>query len=438
MYRALLRFGVAMCVAGVTLTTAQQATAAGGTMPQRATTAPAQAAQLPASAGAQVTARVDGKKGKIGSADFGIHSFQGTPGVAAGSVRLACAPTWAAVNPAPGEYDWEQMDYWVDRVENYGYSDILFAFCSTPEWAAKPVARPDDRYLPGSVGQPRKMSYWRDFLEQVVQRYRGRITSYETWNEATSRFLYQGSPKAMAKMTRVLYEVVQQYDSSAQVLAANVQASRQINSRDWLFTFWPPYLKKLKRMKWPVDALSIHSYADIRNYPKYRKKGQTLRPDLISGALKILRRYDPPKRLQIWDTETNNLEKFNARGQRAVVARTYLDSFRLGIDRTYWYMWTTKFDPWMGTQMMAGTASVAAYDQVRAWTKGKKLRNCQTERRLTTCRILPGKAIVAWSERGESKLKLGGKRQVCDLASDCRKVKRKLKVRVDPVWINRR
>ena len=422
-----------MCVAGVTLAAAQLPAAAGSSSAIPASTS------VSAGAGAPVAARVDGKKGRIRSGDYGIHSFQGTPGVAAGSIRLACAPTWAATNPAPGKYDWEDMDYWVERVEDYGYSDILFAFCATPQWAAKPVALPDDRYFgPGSTGQPQKMSYWRDFLEQVVQRYRGRITSYETWNEATARFLYQGSPKAMAKMTRILYEVVQEYDPSAKVLAANVQASRQINKNDWLFTFWPPYLKQLKRMKWPVDAMSIHSYADTRSYPKYRKKSQTLRPKLVANALKLLQRYSPPKRLEIWDTETNNLDKFNTRGQRAVVARTYLDSFRLGIDRTYWYMWTTKFDPWMGTQMMAGTASVSAFDEVRDWTKGKKLRNCQTERGLTTCRILPGKALVAWSDKGTSKLKLNGKRKVCDLTGDCTKVKRNLKVRIDPVWINRR
>lgn len=95
----------------------------------------------------------------------------------------------------------------LNRVNAYGYDDILFSFCGTPGSAAKkPLTRPDVQPYWGKYGSaaPAKMSYWRDYVTKFVARFGPRIAAYEVSNEATSPYLWQGTPAEMAAMTRIL------------------------------------------------------------------------------------------------------------------------------------------------------------------------------------------------------------------------------------------
>jgi hypothetical protein len=75
--------------------------------------------------------------------------------------------------------------------------------------------------VPGSsIVPPRTLTPWIRYVTAVVTRYRGRIDSYEPWNEVNLGMFYGGTPSQMAAMTRALKDVVDRIDPAAMVTSA--------------------------------------------------------------------------------------------------------------------------------------------------------------------------------------------------------------------------
>ena len=68
---------------------------------------------------------------------------------------------------------------------------------------------------------------------------------------------------------------------------------------------------------------------------------------------------------------------FDANTSGQYVARTFVDSVRLGIDATFWYMWTASSYSLLGVQMYNGTTTtIGAYNTMRSWLIGSTLKGC--------------------------------------------------------------
>jgi hypothetical protein len=69
---------------------------------------------------------------------------------------------WAAINTAPGVYDWASLDMHVNRALANG-ADVVFSLGRTPRWAS---ARPDEynSYGPGQAAEPADDQYWREWV----------------------------------------------------------------------------------------------------------------------------------------------------------------------------------------------------------------------------------------------------------------------------------
>ena len=57
-----------------------------------------------------------------------------------------------------------------------------------------------------------------DFVREVANRHKGRITAYQIWNEANTRSFYEGDWTALAKLTRRAHDAIKLMDPSAQVV----------------------------------------------------------------------------------------------------------------------------------------------------------------------------------------------------------------------------
>lgn len=365
--------------------------------------------------------------GKIAPGDFGMHSYQGKPGVPAGSYRHNCYPLWRTMNPAPGVYDWEKADKIIVESRDMGFTDIMFSFCGTPKWAAKgPVAMPEREYWGEyATAAPKDMGDWRTFLRAFVSRYSGQISKYETWNEATAKYLWQGTPDEMAEMTKILYDVVGELDPTAKVVSANSQMGEQ---PAWFRSFFPKYMAGLAARGWPVDVVAIHSYA---GHPDKipPAEGVVKRAAVLGEFVRAAKKAGVPDRVQFWDTETNYLGKADPRLQQAMVLRTHLDSWRHGFKRTYWYMWVRETYPWLGIQMMDGAPGVVAYTTLVSWTVGSTFKGCGLDGKLRVCEFTRGgrsfRIAYAAEYTGKQVMKFPGPTSVCEpTGAACRTTKK--------------
>ncbi len=342
---------------------------------------------------------------------IGIHpgtDFANIPRLEVGSFRLWDTGTsWADIEPKKGKYNWAALDAWVANSRKAGVTDIMYVFGTTPTWAVNPAyAKKKETKGPGFRGKgstkPPVMSEFKRFSTALVKRYSGKITSYETWNEANLLSYWSGTPKQMAEMTKILHSVVQSVDPSATVVAAST------TMRGGKYkSFYIPYLKELKSKGWPVEAFSVHLYPKTKGTPADRVK-------LIKQYKADLRKVRAPN-LQVWDTETN----YGLRGYRipsskvaAYVGQSYLDSRRLGIARTYWYTWAPEIKyqgkPVLGIVTYKGTKGTAALNEISTWISGTKATSCKSEKKLVTCRFdKPGTPQqIAWTSSGVSFFKV--------------------------------
>jgi hypothetical protein len=321
---------------------------------------------------------------------FGVHYhniINSQPNFRVGAVRLwDSGVTWARLNPAPGVYEWDALDRAVDNARNAGALEVQYVFGVTPQWAA---AKPDlmGFYGLGASSPPAKLAYFTDFARAMAERYRGRITSYDIWNEGSLKVFFGGTAKELANMTIKGSRAIKSADPQAKVLSAS--------STYGVFTrrpkYWKEYAQRLKKARWPIDAVNIHPYSKTPDYLSKREK-------TIKQARTFYRKHG--FKGPIWDTEVNYGDRRNMfqgfaqitySGDVAagMVARTYIDAMRLGVPRVYWYGWDyhlfgiDMINPDTGAQTEAGVA----FHTVQDWMIGKTWLGCTTKKYVRSCKL---------------------------------------------------
>ena len=284
------------------------------------------------------------------------------PGVSYGAVRLwDSGIAWGQVQQKKNTFWWDGMDRAIGNANDQNVS-ILYVLGSTPQWAATKVQQgtyPNQ----GAASMP-KLKDWKTWVRAVVNRYGDSIDSYQIWNEANLKDFWQGTPKQMAKLTKTASKIIRAGDPTAKV----VSASTTIRLTSAYKKFFPAYLKALKKVKWPIDAIAIHSYPDGRGTP-------ATRAELVETVKIQLNKSRVPSSKELWDTEVNygikgpgKIKGQTISGETAAswVAQTYLDNLRLGIDRAYWYFWAPDTKR-IGIEMQDGTTGAAGYQSVFNW-----------------------------------------------------------------------
>ena len=298
---------------------------------------------------------------------FGMHvpaiANGERPNANIGTVRLwDSGVAWGQVQQKKNLFWWNGMDAAIASANAQDMS-ITYVLGSTPKWAQKKA--PKGKYPYGGTGSANpKAKDWKRWVTAVAQRYGSSIDAYQIWNEANLADFYTGSPKQMAKLTRDAYRIIKRYDPTAKVVAA----SSTVRLEKAYKRFFPAYLKELRKMGWPVDAISVHTYPDGQGTPGDRLK-------LVDQVLVDVRKANVPDRIELWDTEVNYGIKGpgKIRGQQINgplaadwTASTFLDSIMTGIDRTYWYYWFRP-DGRLGIILQDGTPGAIGYQTAYDW-----------------------------------------------------------------------
>lgn len=133
---------------------------------------------------------------------------------------------WYWVEPAPGLYNWANVDKVVDAAEERGIA-VLGAVSSTPTWATD---------YPSPYGAPRDPEDFGAFMGALATRYgagagdpeTARISAYEIWNEPHAAPFWGPQPDAAA-YTEVLkagYDAVKAVDPTGTVVGGVVYAGQ--------------------------------------------------------------------------------------------------------------------------------------------------------------------------------------------------------------------
>ena len=293
-----------------------------------------------------------------------------------GSLRLWDTGTrWDQIETARGVYNWAPLDAAVNRARAAGIRDILYVMGSTPLWAARRTTaaiEKGDACGPGTAAHPASDAYYLEYLRALLARYRGRITSYEAWNESNLPMFYRGSAAQIAALTAKAYAIIK----------AQPAPRPALTSPSWLLRYWTTnrenQLSQFRVRGWPFDAANVHAYP-------FATQGPDDRVRLLVAFRARLAALGA--RRAVWDTEVNFGDRRPGYAYRVYtggmaaryVARAYIDSRRYGVARTYWYSWDSHI---LGIDLIDSlgrpTSGGIAFATVRKWIAGLHWNGCTT------------------------------------------------------------
>jgi hypothetical protein len=363
---------------------------------------------LPATSGAGRKSHARAKKRNGGSLSqpfapqfMGMHTLSPTrhwPSVPFGSMRPA-GTTWGAVEPTQGHFDWHGVDTWVAASQAHGVQ-LDYVFLNTPQWAS---THPDEHCNRGPIGcaAPPTDKAWTEFVTTLVRRYKGKIASYEMWNEPNAIGFFTGSPTDMAHLVAVAYPIIKSIDPSAIVVSPAPSSTGWPTPYDtWLDQFLAAGGGKY------VDVIAWHAYAGRANQP-------ALPPEEVVDQIEKVRAVMAKHRvsdLPLWDTEGgwgSDSQLPDEQAQADFLARWYLIQFTHGVARAYWYQWN---NPKWGTLWRDGTGqtpAARAYEHVYHWLDGASGSTpCAAKKGpIWTCSLFKGnnQYLIVWSQTGHGK-----------------------------------
>ncbi len=161
---------------------------------------------------------------------------------------------WREVEPTQNQFHWEATDQIVAGAEYYGL-DLIVRLDQHPAWASRV-----DLAL---NAPPDKQEDYQDYVQRVVERYRGRVRAYIIWNEPNLAIEWGGrppDPTAFTDLLRVGYEAVKAGDPAALVVAAGLAPT---NSHDAQAMDERLFLREMYRAGAGAyfDILGAHPYS---------------------------------------------------------------------------------------------------------------------------------------------------------------------------------
>jgi hypothetical protein len=222
---------------------------------------------------------------------------------------------WDNIETAPGKFNWDRMDGWVQTHSSSGMT-LIYTVYGTPAWASSRNTVKDAYGFMGAGAPPTNLSVLSDFVTALVSRYNSKgerkIQFIEIWNEPhflqNDRGFWWGTTAQLADVGRTVSRAAKASDPAVKVLSPAFDGLPQghltytttgisaglrqyLGTRDATGT--PP-------SQW-FDALAIHTYdADIID-PTHGLEGMLLQVRETLNHFNI----DVP----IYTTETGYSEK---------------------------------------------------------------------------------------------------------------------------------
>jgi hypothetical protein len=294
--------------------------------------------------------------------------------------------TWTDIEPARGVFQFGELDKLVDLAAAHR-TEIQLTFGFTPGWAS---SRPSEVsiYRPGGAAEPINFDDWRAFLQQVANRYKGRIHIYEIWNEPNLKMYWSGSVSQMIQLSQIANEVFKGIDPSVILVSPSATGPGGIS---WLKDF-----VRLGGGRY-VDVIGYHFYVNP-------DPPETMLP-LIASVHSIMRDNGLGE-TPLWDTEAgwSRPKPFPSPDLAAgYLARAFILNWASGVSRFYWYAWDNH--GWVSLETTEAddktpTPAGLAFGTVQSWLGGAVMNSCSKDRDESwTCQITRDgqKAWIMWN-----------------------------------------
>jgi hypothetical protein len=291
-----------------------------------------------------------------------------------GSVRLWDSMTrWADILPSAGHWHFEHMDAYVEQAAMH-HAAILYTLGSTPRWAS---ARPEENcpYGKGCSAEPVRMAHWEEYVRRVAQRYKGKISAYELWNEpffsdfknqkGESDFFY-GPVSKMVEMAGIARKVLNEVDPHA-VLATPGFTGPTNQLELFLSSGGKKY----------VQAVAYHFYST--NSDQFVKQVLEVRAIMKRQGLENLPLWNTETGLEVYPADQPlppGAKRWTASEAGILMAQFLVLGAEAGLERFYYYAWDNLFSG-MLTPSGGHLPAWDAYEKVESWLLNAKMLGCE-------------------------------------------------------------
>jgi len=162
-----------------------------------------------------------------------------------GAQYLRCAFSWNGLEPEKGKYDFRFWDMLVEEAGRAGIRVIPYV-AYTPEWAA----RSEKLFW---QQPPKDPALFGRLMKTAAARYRGRILSWELWNEPDLTEYWQGTAAEFAELVRRGAQGVREGDPNAVIVLAGMSHGPG--------PFFEELISKHEVQRW-VDVIALHGYPE--------------------------------------------------------------------------------------------------------------------------------------------------------------------------------
>lgn len=303
---------------------------------------------------------------------------------------------WVKLEAEKGRWNFIQLDKDIALAESKRV-EVMLVLGTTPTWASM---RPHEKGCctvnapKGNAAEAQDISDWQNYVRTVVMRYKGRVHIYELWNEPNVKRFYSGSITKLVELNEAAYKVIKAADPSATVVSSSL--SPCCESLSFLDKFF---------------SLEGGQYADVIGYHFYvAPRAPEAMIDQVKQVHALMKKYGLSKPL--WNTETGwrvlnhdkNIASETWAGDplpealaAAYMARSYVLSWAVGVERLYWYAWGHQS---MGMTEYNGRTPklvASAYHEVQNWMLGSFIRACNNHQQKTwVCELQKQGSNSSW------------------------------------------
>jgi hypothetical protein len=303
----------------------------------------------------------------------GVAAKQPWPRVPAKSVRIFDS-AWCNLELSQGKFDFRLLDQIEARAEEHHVDlDLILGF--PPTWAsARPSEVAPEHSPPGSRAEPANLTDWETYVRTVATRYRGRVHTYELWNEPNTKAAYTGDIPALVKLCSSAYRTLKQVDSSITVISPSPAPENAF-----------PFLRQFFTAGGGAtfDVLGYHFYDNLGR--------PQINPEQFFGVADHARILLAVFHLQakpIWDSESGYYIQSSSKASHqvtrfpygvralsqdegvAAVGRSFIEAWAAGVTRLYWYAWAEPQYALVDDMGATDKPATVAYRTITQWLEG--------------------------------------------------------------------
>jgi hypothetical protein len=279
--------------------------------------------------------------------------------------RLAHA-NWPDLEPEKGKWYFDLLDKYVGWGQEH-HTEILMILAFTPPWASSSPDSESDTPMHGLAGVPIDIEDWKTFVRTVATRYKGKIHSYEIWNEPDRPKAWLGGVDNMVVMVREAAKILKEIDPTITILSPSPSTPK---GPEWIEAF----LKKGGGQY--VDGIAYHFYTPKSGPP------EDMVP--IIHRVRAIMAQNGAGQKPLMNTEAGWHEPnpFPSDSLAAAyVARSYILNWAAGVNRFYWYCWDNHNWTSLELTMHDNTTlrpAGRAYATIQKWMVGASMNKCST------------------------------------------------------------